>query len=70
LVFHTWDGIGTVGAVQKSLGGGFFMLSATSNPHLRVAASFWILYNLERNQHFHNAYYYDSEKYLFLGKEQ
>ena len=46
------------------------MLSATSNPHLRVAASFWILYNLERNQHFHNAYYYDSEKYLFLGKEQ
>jgi hypothetical protein len=34
----------------------FFNRKPPEDPQLSVAGSFWILYNLERNQHFDRTY--------------
>ena len=36
------------------------VILAPGNPQVTVAKSFWILYNLERNEHFHKPYYFCS----------
>jgi hypothetical protein len=47
-------------AVDESREGLVLSFSATPDPQVLVAGRLWILYNLERNQHFDRAYYYCS----------
>jgi len=51
--------------VNKRHRTGFLHSSERENPPADVAESFWILYNLERNQHFHSPYGYGLLLYNF-----
>jgi len=47
---------GAVPSVLEWIGVAFFKRLSTLDPQVFVAGSFWILYNLERNQHFNKPY--------------
>jgi hypothetical protein len=58
--FHIGPLTRAVVTVDDAAQGHFFLPRQPQNPHVSVAGSFWILYNLERNQHFNRPYEYGS----------